>query len=114
MKSLASSALMAALLLGLFAPAAVALPTAVADGSLILATEAEGEDEGDEAPATTTISEGGIEPAEMAPPVVDEPSEDQWTAKFLAPLVAVLGALGVLAAFALYGLRLRARYRVVE
>lgn len=105
--------LLAALFLLVSAPALAAMPAA-ADTSIILATEAEGEGEGDEAPPTTAVSEGGIAPAELVPPDTTEPAEDQWTAKFLAPLVAILGTLGVIAAFILYGLRLRARYRIVE
>lgn len=91
-----------------------ALLPMTADTPLVLATEAEGEEGGEPAPSTTEVSEGGIAPAELAPPEPDDPQEDQWTAKFLAPLVAILGVLGVVAAFALYGLRLRGRYRVVE
>ncbi len=101
-----------ALLLVLAAPAWAAVPDG--DGSSVLAfTEAESE-EGGEAPPTTQTSQGGITPAEMAPAAEDEPPEDQWTAKFLAPLVAVLGVIGIVVAFILYGLRLRGRYRVVE
>jgi len=103
--------LLAVVFLLLAAPALAAAPHAV-DSPLVLAVEAE--NEGDEAPPTTTMSEGGIEPAEMAPPVEEDAQEDQWTAKFLAPTVAALGALGVIAAFVLYGVRLRGRYRVVD
>lgn len=77
-------------------------------------TEAEGEGEAEEAPPTTVVSEGGIAPAELAPPADEAAAEDQWTAKFLAPTVAILGVLGIIAAFAFYGLRVRGRYRVVE
>lgn len=103
--------LLIVLLLTIASPALAATPMA-ADRPLLLATEAE--NEGEEAPSTTSVSNGGIEPAELAPPVGDEESEEQWTAKFLAPTVAILGALGVIAALAMYGLRLRARYRVVD
>ena len=103
--------LLAAVFLLLSAPAVAAMPHSM-DSSLILAVEAE--DEGEEAPPTTSVSEGGITPAEVAPPEEAEDPEDQWTAKFLAPTVAILGALGVVAAFLLYGVRLRGRYRVVE
>lgn len=111
------AALLAVVLLLVSAPAVAAAMPVAADTPLILATEAEGEEgegEGEEAPPTTAVSEGGIAPAELVPTDSTEPAEDQWTAKFLAPLVAILGALGVIAAFAAYGLRLRARYRVVE
>lgn len=117
MKSLLNSAVLAVLftLAALFTLAMAPAALAVTDGTtLILATEAEGEEEGEPAPSTTMVSEGGIEPAELAPPPAEDEREDQWTAKFLAPLVAILGAIGVAAAFALYGLRLRGRYRVVE
>ncbi|NND03861.1 MAG: hypothetical protein HKN91_13855 [Acidimicrobiia bacterium] len=103
--------LLSAVFLMLSAPAVAAMPQSL-DSSLILATEAE--TEGEEAPPTTTVSEGGIAPAELVPPVEEVENEDQWTAKFLAPTVAILGALGVVAAFILYGIRLRGRYRVVE
>ena len=101
------------LVLVLLSPAAAAASTGD-DGPLVLAfTEAE-EGEGEEAPPTTAVSEGGIAPAELAPPETEDESEDQWTAKFLAPTVAILAVLGIVAALALYGLRLRGRYRVVE
>lgn len=111
MKALA----LAALFVVVLAPAALALPASY-DGSTFTAafTEAESEGDGDEAPSTTVISEGGIEPAELAPPVEEAVAADQWTAKFLAPTVALIGALGVVAAIALYGVRLRGRYRVVD
>ncbi len=105
--------LLSAVLLLLTAPAVAAKSQSV-DAPLFLATEAETEGEVDEAPPTTAVSEGGIAPAEMAPPPDAAEDEDQWTAKFLAPTVAILGAIGVVAAFILYGLRLRGRYRVVE
>jgi len=103
--------LLAALLVLIAAPAAAAAATGAADPFLVAFTEAEEEQE---APPTTTISEGGVEPAEVAPPVDDEPAEDQWTAKFLAPAVALLGLLGVVVSLALYGLRVRSKYRVTE
>lgn len=105
--------LFAAVFLVLSAPALAALPQSL-DTSLILATEAETEGDGDEVPPTTSVSEGGIAPAELAPTPEAEGDEDQWTAKFLAPTTAILGALGVVAAIILYGVRLRGRYRVVE
>lgn len=106
---------LAAVFVVVLAPAAFAFPAASDDSSVLLAfTEAESEGEGDEAPPTTMVSEGGIEPAELVPPVEEEAAEDQWTAKYLAPTVAILGALGVVAAIGLYGLRLRGKYRVVE
>lgn len=112
MKALA----LAALLVIVLAPAAMALPANI-DGdsvSVVAFTEAESDGEGHEAPTTTMVSEGGIEPAELVPPVDESAVEDQWTAKFLAPTVALLGGLGVVAAIVFYGLRLRTRYRVVE
>lgn len=105
--------LLAAVFLLLSAPALAAMAQDV-DSPLLLATEAESEGEGDEAPPTTTVSEGGIAPAELAPVAEEADSDEPWTAKFLAPTVAILGALGVVAAFVLYGIRLRGRYRVVE
>jgi len=104
--------LLAALYVALVAPAALA---SQADEPMVIAfTEAEGEGEVVEVPPTTTVSEGGIAPAELAPPVDEVQREDQWTAKFLAPTVAILAVLGIIAAFALYGMRIRGRYRVVE
>ena len=105
--------LLSAVFLLLAAPAAATMPQAH-DAAVILATEAETEGEGEEAPPTTAVSEGGIAPAELAPAPAEDESEDQWTARFLAPTVAILGALGVVAAFIMYGIRLRGRYRVVE
>jgi len=103
--------LLAALLVVIAAPVAAAATTGTADPTLLAFTEAEAEDE-HEAPPTTAVSEGGVAPAELAPPADDEPTEDQWTAKFLAPTVALLGLLGVVASIALYGLRVRSKYRV--
>ena len=104
----------AALFVVVSAPALAAAPATVDAPILAAFTEAEGEGTGDEAPPTTAVSEGGIVPAELAPPAADEVATDQWTAKFLAPAVAILGILGVVAALALYGIRLRAKYRVVD
>lgn len=104
--------LLAVLFVFVFAPAALALQ---ADDPIVVAfTEAEGEEQVEEVPPTTVVSEGGIAPAELTPPAEESDLEDQWTAKFLAPTVAILAALGIVAAFAFYGLRVRARYRVVE
>jgi hypothetical protein len=104
-----------ALLLLVFAPAAAATQAVIDDAPVLVAfTEAESEEGDEPAPTTTMVSEGGIEPAELAPPADESEPEDQWTARFLAPTVALLGILGVVAALALYGVRLRAKYRVVE
>jgi hypothetical protein len=110
--------LLAALLVVIAAPAAAGAATGVATPSagepvLFAFTEADTED-GHEAPPTTAVSEGGVAPAELAPPIEDEAAEDQWTAKFLAPTVALLGLLGVVASIALYGLRVRSKYRVAD
>jgi len=100
-----------ALFVAAIAPAAVAVDD---DSHVVAFTEAEGEGEVEQPPSTTIMSEGGIAPAELAPPVAEDEVEDQWTAKFLAPTVALLAVLGIVAALAVYGIRLRARYRVVE
>lgn len=106
---------LAAFFLVVLAPAAIAQPKSLDDSSTVFAfTEADSEGDAEEAPPTTMVSEGGITPAELAPAADETVAEDQWTAKYLAPTVAILGALGVVAAFALYGIRLRARFRVVE
>ncbi len=103
--------LLAALFVVIAAPAAAAAATGVAEPVLVAFTEAEDEHE---APSTTQVSEGGVAPAQLAPPVEDEAAEDQWTAKFLAPAVAILGVLGVVASIGLYGVRVRSKYRVAE
>ena len=108
-----------AVLLSLAVVPAIATTYTTTDGPAMVAfTEAdedgEGGEQSDEAPPTTAVSEGGIAPAEMAPVADDSAAEDQWTAKFLAPLTAILGVLGVVAAFVMYGTRLRGKYRVVE
>jgi hypothetical protein len=103
--------LLAALFAILAAPAALA---AQSDAPFVVAfTEAEGEDV-EEVPPTTSVSEGGITPAEVAPPAGEDEVEDQWTAKFLAPTVAILAVVGIILAIAFYGVRVRGRYRVVE
>lgn len=107
-------ALLVAAIFALFPSPALAAAMTSADTAIVVAfTEAETEP-GSEAPTTTAVSQGGITPAELAPPADDAEVEDQWTAKYLAPTVAVLGILGVIAAFALYGLRVRARYRISD
>jgi len=107
-------ALTAVFLLAL-APAAVALPTFADDGvSLVAFTEGEGEADDESTPGMTMVSEGGIEPVELAPPSTSNLQEDQWTAKFLAPVVALLGILGIVLSIVFYGVRLRGRYRVVD
>lgn len=104
--------LIAALLVVITAPAAAAAASVAADPFLLAFTQVEEEES--EAPPTTAVSEGGVAPAELAPPVADELAEDQWTAKFLAPTVALLGLLGVVVSIALYGLRVRSKYRIVD
>jgi hypothetical protein len=105
---------LAALLLAFAAPAFSA-SSDHGDGRMALAfTEAEVEEPGDVVPTTTTVSEGGVVPAELAPAPEADEAEDAWTAKFLAPTVAILGVLGIAFALLLYGVKLRARYRVVE
>ena len=103
--------LLAALLAVIAVPAAAAASTSIDDPVVLAFTEAEDDHE---APPTTAVSEGGVAPAELAPPLEDEGAEDQWTAKFLAPTVALLGLLGVVLSIALYGMRVRSKYQVVE
>ena len=88
--------------------------SASASPAIVVAFTEAADEEPDEGPPTTEVSEGGVEPAQMAPPVEEDAAEDQWTAKFLAPLVAVLGVLGIILAAVMYGVRLRGRYRVVD
>ena len=110
-----------AALLVLMAAAPALAAGRVADGTaasasptIVAAFTEASDEEPDEGPPTTDVSEGGVEPAQMAPPAEDEAAEDQWTAKFLAPLVAILGVLGIVLAAVMYGVRLRGRYRVVD
>lgn len=67
-------------------------------------------------PTTTEASEpsSGIVPAEEAPDVAEEEEEQPWTARFLAPTVLAIGAIATVATIVVYGLRVRARYEVVE
>ncbi|MCP4309184.1 MAG: hypothetical protein GY926_14245 [bacterium] len=53
------------------------------------------------------------EPAVVVPESEEEAAEDPWTARFLAPIGAVLGAVAVGSAVAYYVVRIRGRYRVV-
>ncbi len=93
-KSLASVIRSLALLL-LFVPAPLAIagaPAAVAEVS-----------------AQVIVAE----PAVIVSEGEEEATEDPWTSRFLAPTVAVLGALAVGSAAAYYVVRIRGRYRVV-
>lgn len=93
-KSLANFIRSIALLL-LFVPAPLAIvgsPAAVADVSAQIVA---------------------AEPAVMVPEAEEEETEDPWTSRFLAPAVAVLGAVAVGSAAAYYVVRVRGRYRVV-
>lgn len=88
----------------------VGAPALAADGGLVLAT-AEAEDEGEEVfdePMTDVV------PAVEADRSPAEPDEQPWTSRFLVPTVLAVGALGVLAAFLFYVVRVRGRYRVVS
>lgn len=53
------------------------------------------------------------EPAVVVPEEVEADEEDPWTARFLAPAVAVLGAIVIGASVSYYVVRVRGRYRVV-
>ncbi len=59
-------------------------------------------------------SELGIVPAVEAPVEGAEESDAPWTQRFLAPLVLLLGVLGLVASIAYYGLRIRGKYRVAS
>lgn len=75
----------------------------------------EGETEGEaEVVEEDQGSELGIEPAVEAPPVAEEETEFPWTQRFLAPTVAALAVLGLIGSIVYYGLRVRAKYRVVQ
>ena len=63
--------------------------------------------------ADTSVQIVAAEPAVMVPEAVEEAEEDPWTARFLAPAVAALGAVAVGSAAAYYVVRIRGRYRVV-
>jgi hypothetical protein len=92
----------------------VALPAtataATGDGAVVVAFT----DEPAEEPASESGDEGGITPAEEAPPESEEDEEQPWTARYLAPTVVALGVITSLAAALYYGLRIRGRYQVVE
>jgi uncharacterized protein HemX len=74
-----------------------------------------------ESPATespTTTVETDIPPDPNAPPVVvepeiEKPEADPWTARFVAPLMAVLGVVIFIVVVVYYVLRIRGRYEVV-
>lgn len=51
-------------------------------------------------------------PAVEVPPDAPEAPEHPWTARFLAPLVLVLGVGSIAGALLYYGVRIRGRYRV--
>ncbi len=53
------------------------------------------------------------EPAVVVPEDAEESAEDPWTARFLAPLVFVIGAVSLGAAVSYYVVRIRGRYRTV-
>jgi len=53
------------------------------------------------------------EPAVEVPKALDPALEQPWTARFLAPIVVVIGVVVVGAAGSYYILRIRGRYRVV-
>lgn len=70
---------------------------------------------------TTTVAgtggagaETGIVPAVEAPPTSESETEAPWTQRFLAPAVLALGILGLIGSVAYYGIRIRARYHVVD
>ncbi len=70
---------------------------------------------------TTTVAdtggagtETGIVPAVEAPPTSETETEAPWTQRFLAPALLALGILGLVGSIAYYGVRIRARYRVVD
>lgn len=90
-----------------------AVPAAALAGDEFVSafTEAESESETEpEGPGNTS----GIEPAVEAPPVVEEDTEQPWTARYLAPAVLVIGIVALIASGAAYMIRVRGRYRVVE
>lgn len=53
------------------------------------------------------------EPAVVVPEEAEADEEDPWTARFLAPAVAVLGVIVIGASVSYYVVRVRGRYRVV-
>ncbi len=53
------------------------------------------------------------EPAVVVPEEDAEPAEDPWTARFLAPLVLIIGVVSLVGASAYYVVRIRGRYRTV-
>ena len=53
-------------------------------------------------------------PAEEFPEEAEEEGEQPWTSRYLAPTVAAMAALVLVAVAILYGFRVRGRYRVVR
>jgi hypothetical protein len=88
----------------------VAGPAAAAEGTGLTLATAETEDEGadvSDEPMTDVV------PAVEAEEGAEEEAEQPWTSRFLVPTVLAMGALGVVAAFGFYVVRVRGRYRVV-
>ena len=100
-----------AVVICLLAVAFATIPAAAFAGDgLILATEAETEGDGTEAPA----NESGVTPAEEAPQDEADEPDQPWTARFLAPLVLTIGIAGLVISAVAYVVRVKSRYRVVE
>lgn len=62
--------------------------------------------------ADASVQVVAAEPAVMVPAEAEEPAEQPWTMRFLAPLALALGVVTVAAAIAYYVVRIRGRYRV--
>ncbi len=63
--------------------------------------------------AEVSVQIVAAEPAVLVPEEAAEATEDPWTARFLAPVGAAIGAVTVGSAAAYYAIRIRGRYRVV-
>jgi hypothetical protein len=61
---------------------------------------------------TTTAPSSGLTPAVEAPAPDEDKSTQPWTARFLAPLILLLGLAALVAAVAYYGVRIKRRYRI--
>ena len=63
--------------------------------------------------ADTGVQITAGEPAVVVPEEAEAGTEDPWTARFLAPLVLVIGVASLGVAISYYVVRIRGRYRTV-
>lgn len=63
--------------------------------------------------ADTGTQTVAAEPAVVVPEEAEGSTDDPWTARFLAPLVLVIGVVSLVAAGSYYVVRIRGRYRII-